>query len=381
VTSQNPDAAIVASETRRRRAGIVGSIVGVAAAGVAAGVTANRMLRKRRLGTERDPYRNEPFGTITADQYSTVVTDEGIALHVEIDGDPKAPLTVVFAHGFCLDLGTFHFQRRALIGARGIRLISYDQPGHGRSGRLERGEYTLDMLGRALKKVIDSAAPKGRVVLVGHSMGGMAIMALADHFPEMFKPEGRIAGVVLVSTSAGELSGVTFGLPQVLVRFRKPLLPVISGAGFITAGMVDRARQASTDLAWLLTRKYGFGSSGTSASLVSYVERMNSATRTESVARYIRTIYGHDRVMALGVLTGIPVLVICGDEDLLTPVEHSEAIYNALPGSELVIVPNGGHVVLLEHSEAVNDVLLPFVRKLIPPRGSNSGNSNSAKKA
>ena len=137
--------------------------------------------------------------------------------------------------------------------------------------------------------------------------------------------------MVLISTSAGELGGVTFGLPQVLVRFRKPLLPLISGAGWVTAGMLDRAREASTDLAWLLTRKYGFGSDKPSPALVSYVEQMNSATRTESVARYLRTLYTHDRVMALGAFADVPVLVICGDEDLLTPVEHSEAICRALP--------------------------------------------------
>ena len=60
------------------------------------------------------------------------------------------------------------------------------------------------------------------------------------------------------------------------------------------------------------------------------------------------------------------MLVICGDEDLLTPVEHSEAICEALPYAELVVVPDGGHVALLEHSEAVNAVLLPFIRKLAP---------------
>ena len=87
--------------------------------------------------------------------------------------------------------------------------------------------------------------------------------------------------------------------------------------------MLDRAREASTDLAWLLTRKYGFGPGKVSPALVSYVERMNSATRTESVARYLRTLYTHDRVLALGAFKQIPVLVICGDEDLLTPVEHS----------------------------------------------------------
>jgi pimeloyl-ACP methyl ester carboxylesterase len=91
---------------------------------------------------------------------------------------------------------------------------------------------------------------------------------------------------------------------------------------------------------------------------------MNSATRTESVARYLRALYTHDRVLALAAFKDIPVLVICGDEDLLTPVEHSEAIAEALPHAELVVVPKGGHVALLEHSEAVNAALVPFLRMI-----------------
>jgi len=352
--------------TRRGKAGLISTIVGAAAAGVAAGVAAERLLLKRkRRNNDRDPYRDEPFGELPADEYRTIVTDEGIALHVEIVGPADAAVTVVFVHGFCLDMGTFHFQRRALSGVDGVRMVLYDQPGHGRSGRLDKGEYTLDLLGAALRRVIEETAPTGKVVLVGHSMGGMAIMALADMAPELFKPDGQVGGVVLISTSAGELSGVTFGLPEVLVRFRKPLLPLISGAGWVTAGMLDRAREASTDLARLLTRRYGFGSTRASPALVSYVERMNSATRTESVARYLRTLYAHDRVLALSAFAETPVLVICGGEDLLTPVEHSEAIAAALPEAELLVVPNGGHVVLLEHNEAVNAVVAPFVRKLV----------------
>ncbi|HEX6873715.1 MAG TPA: alpha/beta fold hydrolase [Micromonosporaceae bacterium] len=357
--------------SRRRKAGLVSTLIGAAAAGVAAGVAAERVLLRRRRSGERDPHRDEPFGQLTADEYRTVTTDEGIPLHVEITGDPAAPLTVILVHGFCLDMGTFHFQRLALRGEPGVRVVCYDQPGHGRSGRLNKGEYTLDMIGAALAKVIEQTAPTGRVVLVGHSMGGMAIMALADTSPELFKPDGRVAGVVLISTSAGELSGVSFGLPEVLVKFRKPLLPLISGAGWVSAGMLDRARVASTDLAWLLTRRYGFGSGPVSPALVSYVERMNSATRTESVARYLRAIYTHDRVMALGAFTKIPVLVVCGDEDLLTPLEHSQAICDAIPDAEMIIVPNGGHVALLEYSGAVNAVLLPFIRKLRPARAAS----------
>ena len=362
-----PPPAPAPERSRRRTAGVVSTLVGAAAAGVAAGVAAERLLlRRRRKANDSDPYRDEPFGELPADQYRTVTTDEGIALHVEIVGDPKAELTVVFVHGFCLDMGTFHFQRRALTGVPGVRMVFYDQPGHGRSGRLEKGEYTIDLLGAALRSVIDATTPRGRIVLVGHSMGGMAIMAFADADPGMFRPTGRVAGVVLISTSAGELGGVTFGMPEVLVRFRKPLLPIISGAGWVTAGMLDRAREASTNLAWLLTRRYGFGQGKASAALVSYVERMNSATRTESVARYLRALYTHDRVLALGAMAKVPVLVICGAEDLLTPTEHSEAIRDALPESELVIVPGGGHVVLLELHEAVDAVLVPFIARLVP---------------
>jgi pimeloyl-ACP methyl ester carboxylesterase len=142
------------------------------------------------------------------------------------------------------------------------------------------------------------------------------------------------------------------------------LLPLISGAGWITAGMLDRAREASSDIAWALTRKYGFGSERTSPSLVSYVERMNAATPTDSVARYLRALYTHDRALALSTFKQIPVLVICGDEDQLTPVSHSRALAEALPHAALVEIPKGGHVALLEYSEAVNEVLVAFIRDL-----------------
>jgi len=349
----------------RRAAGVLGSIVGLAAAGVAAGFAAERALRRRRRTEQRDPrdpYRDEPFGELPADEYRTVTTGEGIPLHVEITGPPDAPVTVVFVHGFCLDMGTFHFQRKALSTLEGVRTVSYDQPGHGRSGRLAKGEYTLDMLGSALRKVLEECtSAQSKVVLVGHSMGGMTIMALADLAPEIFAPGGRVDGVCLISTAAG---GVTFGLPQVLGRFRGQLLPLISSAGQVTGSVLDRAREASSDLTWLLTRRYGFGSAHASPALVSYVEQMNAAMRTESLARYLRTLYSHDRVMALSALKHIPVLVICGEEDQLTPVTHSRSLCEALPHAELLVIDKGGHVALLEHCEVVNAALIPFLRTI-----------------
>jgi pimeloyl-ACP methyl ester carboxylesterase len=345
----------------RRRKGLIGAIVGVgvAAAGVAAGVAAERYVRRSRRHSD-DPYANERFGELPCDQELTVTTDDGIDLHVEIvndvDGD-FSDLTLVFVHGFCLDMGTFHFQRVALDGE--YRMVFYDQPGHGRSGRLARGEYTLEALGAALYSVISKAAPAGRIVLIGHSMGGMTIMALAEHAPELFAD--RVAGVVLMATSAGNLDEAHFGLPEVVARFRRPLLPLVRNAGRLTAGVVDRARRASTDLAWLLTRRYGFGTERPSAALVSYVEQMNSRTSTEVIARYLRTIYGHARLLALAALRSVPVLVVVGDTDVLTPLAHSEEICQALPDAQLVVVEGGGHVVMLEHADEVNAALAAFL--------------------
>ena len=79
-------------------------------------------------------------------------------------------------------MGTFHFQRQMLAARGDYRIVAYDQPGHGRSGRLETGEYDLAVLGRTLRQVIDRTAPDGPLVLVGHSMGGMTIMAFAELF-------------------------------------------------------------------------------------------------------------------------------------------------------------------------------------------------------
>ena len=347
---------------RRRTVGIIGAILGVAAAGVAAGVATERYIVNRSKRAD-DVHAEEEFGVWDFDEELTVTTDDGIDLHVEVVNGPDEPHdpageerpTLVFVHGFCLDMGTFHFQRKALQGEH--RMVFYDQPGHGRSGRLRKGEYTLDALGAGLRAVLQATAPTGPVVLVGHSMGGMTIMALAEQVPELF--ESRVQAVVLISTSAGKLDQVNFGLPEVVAKFRRPLLPVV--------GIAGRARRASTDLAWLLTRRYGFGTTRPSPALVSYVEKMNTTTSTDVIARYLRTLYTHARLLVLGPLRRVPVLLICGDRDVLTPLTHTREIAAVLPEAELVVVPDGGHVVMLEHADEVNEAIEEFLKRVIAP--------------
>lgn len=351
-----------------RVAGVLGAAVGVAAAGAAAAVAAERAIVRHYKRDADDPYGGEPFGRQPYDEACTIQTADGTAIYVEIV-EPKRRSTrptIVFIHGFCLDMGTFYFQRAALARRGDVRMVFYDQPGHGLSGRLETGEYELAALGQTLRAVIDRVAPHGPLVLVGHSMGGMTIMAFAELYPEMFGD--RVVGTVLLATSGGRLQESTFGLPTLIARVGAPLLPLVNNATRLTGSMIDRARTASTDLAWLLTRRYGFGNRRPSPALVSFVENMNSRTSVDTVARYLRTLYTHSRYPALEALKDMPTLVIVGDKDMITPVTHSEEIIRLLPDARYTKVPDSGHVVMLEHADEVNAALSRFLAEVAAPQ-------------
>jgi pimeloyl-ACP methyl ester carboxylesterase len=351
-----------AAMSRRKRAGLIGAVVGVAAAGVAAGVAVERLVVRR--SRRDDPFAEEAFGMLPYDETAAVETADGIELHVEI----VEPLqqtnkpTLIFVHGFCLDQGTYHFQRKHLDAQGKHRLVFYDQPGHGLSSSLADGEYELPALGDALADVIDSVVPSGPIVLIGHSMGGMTIMAYAEQHPTVFAE--RVSGVVLLATSGGQINGShLFGLPNIIGRAAPGVMGIVSGATKLTGGMIDKVRGASTDLAFVLTRRYGFGGDKPSPALVSYVERMNSRTSTDTVARYLRTLYSHARYPALMALEELPVLLISGEKDMVTPLAHSEEIARLLPRATYVKVPDCGHVVMLECADVVNEAIDAFLEQ------------------
>ncbi len=157
------------------------------------------------MRTIEDPYVNEDFETLDGDRSYMVTTPDGVPLAVREVGPEDAPLTVVFAHGFCLRMGAFHFQRMRLFDELGpqVRMIFYDQRGHGRSGEAPPETYTITQLGMDLETVLQVIAPRGPIVVVGHSMGGMTVLSHARQYAAPLRQPHRRSRVDLVCGRRG----------------------------------------------------------------------------------------------------------------------------------------------------------------------------------
>ncbi|HET6856989.1 MAG TPA: alpha/beta hydrolase, partial [Streptomyces sp.] len=251
-----------------------------------------------------------------------------------------------------------------------------DQRSHGRSARgVDQSQgvaVTIDQLGRDLKAVIDAAAPEGPLVLVGHSMGGMTMMALADQYPELIRE--RVVGVAFIGTSSGHLGEVNFGLPVAGMNAVRRVLPRVLRTLGAQAEIVERGRRATADLFAGLIKRYSFGSKDVDPAVARFAERLIEGTPIDVVAEFYPAFLDHDKTQALAIFAEVPVLVLAGDKDLVTPSEHSEGIADLLPDSELVIVPDAGHLVMLEHPEVVTDRLADLLARVgAVPAAANVG--------
>ncbi|MFD7744607.1 alpha/beta fold hydrolase [Streptomyces sp. NPDC059698] len=408
VVAATANAAGAAGAAGWRRAGIAGAAIGVLAAGAAAGVAVERltvgrgMRKKARLALDA----TGPYGSLRGTP-GRAVADDGTELYYEVDeveaetpagGTPPegsasaprrrrlfghktpAPVTVVFSHGYCLGQDSWHFQRAALRGL--VRAVYWDQRSHGRSGRgrsqAEGVPLGIDQLGRDLKAVIDAAAPEGPLVLVGHSMGGMTMMALADQYPALIRD--RVAAVALIGTSSGRLAEVDFGLPVAGVNAVRRVLPGLLRALGSQAELVEKGRRATADLFAGLIKRYSFSSRDVDPAVARFAERLIESTPIDVVAEFYPAFTEHDKSGALPAFRDVPVLILAGDKDLVTPGTHSEAIADVLPDAELVIVPDAGHLVMLEHPETVTDRLADLlVRSGTVPPANVGGHGSTAR--
>jgi pimeloyl-ACP methyl ester carboxylesterase len=289
-----------------------------------------------------------------------VVSHDGTLLAVRAAGEEDRP-ALVFAHGFSLDMTTWHYQWKAFAGR--YRCVLFDQRGHGRSGAASDGDHSLQAIGGDVKAVLDAVVPTGPAVLIGHSLGGMALLAFAEMHPEEFGE--RVAGVVFADTAAAELvRGAVGGVVTRLMALAK------------APARADRVRRymkmGQSDLAFLVARLTNFGPKASPA-LVEHVAGVSGQAPIEVWTDGLAAMLEMDLSHAIRHVT-VPSLVVVGDLDRITPPASARRLAEGLPQARLVVLEGAGHMAPLERHEQFNRVLGRFLeevleRRPVPARG------------
>jgi pimeloyl-ACP methyl ester carboxylesterase len=333
--------------SRTRTATIVSASVAVAA--VAGGLAGRALLHRRR---DRDDHPS--LAELPPEDLGTIVSFDGTELAVRAAGDPADPV-IVFVHGFSLDMTTWHEQWTALSDR--FRCVLIDHRSHGRSGAAAQEDLSLPALARDLRCVLDAVVPDRPVVLVGHSMGALAILSLAGSDPGLFG--SRVAGVVLIGAASGDLVRGAMGSVTELLR---------PGLGTVrtVAHRVDRLRKAVLaspgDVSGTIARLTQFGPDAPPhlvEHLVSLAARAPSHVWTDGLAGLMEA----DLRPALRHVT-VPALVIVGQHDRVTPAAAAVRLVADLPRGSLTTVERAGHMVMLERPDEVNAQIEAFARSV-----------------
>lgn len=303
----------------------------------------------------------------------TVTTEDGAGIAVYTHGAADARATVVLSHGWTMSAGDWRPHIDALTRPRpgfpALRAVSYDQRGHGRS---TRGRAVLDMelLGRDLGRVLaEATAPDdGPVVLVGHSMGGMAIQQLAALQPRLFGT--RVAGVVLISTCLDEVGPAPTALDDRPGRRR-------AHAGRRVADGLLRSPGWAKTLHRLLTGPLTHPSAaplwralfgpGPHTDTVRADARSLRGIPPLTVAEFYAALTTHDCAGRLDALARVPTRILVGAQDCYTPPEQAVRLAGDISGSILQTVPQLGHDLPYDRPVLVLETVHALLRDLREP--------------
>lgn len=284
-------------------------------------------------------------------------TFDGLELDVRTYGPAHAPVTAVLAHCWTFNQSDWHYQVRDLLRefGHGIRIVTWDHRGHGQSEAVKRTEARIENLARDMSDVIDAYAPTGKLVLAGHSIGGMTMMALADLRPELFE---RVVGAAFVATSSGAIDTVTLGLPEMgpVLRAQIPRMLALR-----SRTLTRRARRRSPIIERQVMTRFVFGKPRRLADVALAVDGLINSPG-DTVVGFYQDCLLHERTSSLKVYDGIPTHVLVGSRDVLTPPHHAKRIADNIAGAVLTVAPGAGHMLPQERDELVSGVLIRLLR-------------------
>jgi non-heme chloroperoxidase len=319
-----------------KRVGIAAGTLG-GVAGLAYGAQRLATTRMRRAD---DGDARRALDAPTYLDHRLVTHDRGTIYVVE-RGDELDP-PIVFSHGVTLSVRTWFHQLEELP-KEGFRAIAVDQRGHGRSVPGQEG-HSLENLGRDVKTVLEGLDLRG-AVLVGHSLGGVAVQSFVTRFPDIAAE--RVAGIVLLST----LAYTPFGSRSTRTKAR-----------------LEKISRRTPDAQWLwdaknlgfLAARVGFGKNPR-PSHVDLVRQMMSECPPETRRDAPRVLVGLDLTRELPNVR-IPTLVVVGTADVLTPPFEARRIAELIPGARLELMRGGGHMLMLERTDELDRLIVDFAR-------------------
>lgn len=282
-------------------------------------------------------------------------THDGLELFVRVHGPQDAPVTVALAHCWTADAEDWHYQVLDLLSAFGhdVRILTWDHRGHGRSQASPLPACTIDDLARDMGDLVDAHAPTGRLVLAGHSIGGMTMMALAAQRPDLLE---RVDGALFVATSCGDLGTVRLGLPP-LDRAREAIPHVLAARAQLLS---RRQRRYFPLIERQVVRRLLFGTPLRPRDTGLVVDQLINCPPA-TMEGFYRDCLVHDRQAMLAPFGRVPTTVLVGDRDRLTPPRHARRLAASIDGARLFIAPGAGHMLPLERNELVSSHLLGLV--------------------
>ncbi|MCA1840927.1 MAG: alpha/beta fold hydrolase [Actinomycetota bacterium] len=333
-------------------------LAGAAAAGVAAGLTAERLVVGRsRL--KPDPFANEPYGKIKGDREYDIAALDGARLFVSEIGPASATEGAIFLHGYSLDHSIWHHQMTGLDGRR--RHVFYDARHHGRSVG-GNPKPKMPVLAADLKTILDASGLQS-CILVGHSMGGMAVL----EFCRLYHRElhDRVKGLMLVNTTHTD-AFKTMVAAELVGPVERRTRRVIDR--FLTDKRSMRMlRLRGDDLSYILVRLFGFGS-GASPSQIEHVRKLLACFPSVELVEMIDMFRKWDMGDALDAID-VPTLIVAGGDDRITSLKASKHMAEKIPGARFHEFEGVGHTSMLERSVEFNELFRSFTDEVLGTSG------------
>jgi pimeloyl-ACP methyl ester carboxylesterase len=315
-----------------------GLIAGATAGAIGLAYAAERAL-VARLRHRDDPDAGDEL-LPEFDEARILDSHDGGTLYTISRGSSRrgAPV-VVFCHGVTLSSRVWAKQF-ATFPAAGFRAVAFDSRGHGESRAGNTG-HSLDNLADDLRTVLEELDLRD-VILVGHSMGGMAVQAFAIRHPDVI--DERVRGLVLLSTSSHNLVSDA-------KRVRGALEKVVNIGPDVGTFMRQR------NLGLLLAR-IGFGDDP-NPSHVEATREMLAGCDKETTREAVSALLHLDLTEGLPNVM-VPTLVVVGTADALTPPRDARRIAELVPGARLVEYPGGGHMLMYERTDELDALIMDF---------------------